>query len=392
MAVGDRLKQIRLAKGYSLDDLVREIGGLVTKQSLSKYEKGLSVPSLSVMNVLAASLGVNVAYFYDAPSYKVQFHGFRKTSRLCKREQEKIQSLISQLLEDRIPLQVCSETDWRFHLPIQSLPAHAGQDIENAALKIREEWNLGRAPISSVVETLEENHVHVLELDEQGHFDGLSATVEKDNETISAAVVTRKMDCGERQRLTLLHELGHLVLQPAEDQKENEHAAYRFASAFLIPEDELKNCVGVRRRKLAMEELILVKKRFGISLQAILHRLKDLDIITERQYKGWCISINQLGWKKKEPAPLAKEDPQWLRRTVLKGYAEGWISQFKAEQMVGESMPSSDSATLQKRRDFMKLPLDTRREILEKQAHALATHYNEDRDWRDMDEIDFIEY
>ena len=46
----NRIKQLRLARGLSLDGLAQAMGGLVTKQSLSKYEKGLTKPSITVAN------------------------------------------------------------------------------------------------------------------------------------------------------------------------------------------------------------------------------------------------------------------------------------------------------------------------------------------------------
>jgi Zn-dependent peptidase ImmA (M78 family)/DNA-binding XRE family transcriptional regulator len=393
MNIGDRLKQIRLARGFSLEELAAEMGGIVTKQSLSKYEKGKSEPSLRVLNALALSLGVKSAYFYETPSFTVKFHGFRKMSALGVREQEKVQNRISQLLEDRIKLQKFSSEERVFDFPIHAYSALRPQDVEKASLEIRDNWNLGLAPVSSVVETLEEKRIHVLEIDEGIHFDGQSATIEENNRIFSVAVISRRVEAGERQRLTLLHELGHVVLKPLKDNpKANEQAAFRFAASFLVPEDELKNLVGERRRFLDVEELIALKKRFGISIQALLYRMKDLAIISESQHRNWCIYINKRGWKKKEPAELEREDPQWLRRNVFKGHAEGWINRSEAERILGEPVTSSESLSLRERRAFMRIPIEQRREILEKQASDLSKHYNQDEKWKENDGSDFYDY
>jgi Zn-dependent peptidase ImmA (M78 family)/DNA-binding XRE family transcriptional regulator len=392
MSIGNRIKQIRLARGFSLDELAVEMGGIVTKQAISKYEGGKSEPSLRVLNALSTTLGVKTAYFYENPSYSIQFHGFRKKASFGIREQEKVQSKIAQLLEDRVKLQQFSGKKLDKDFPISFFSACKFQDIEKAAIVMRNRWNLGFAPISSVVGTLEENLIHVLELDIDNKFDGQSVTINEDGNLISVAVVSRKVDSGERQRLTLLHELGHIVLKPLQEKNINENAAFHFASAFLIPEVELKNLVGEHRQSFDIEELILLKKRFGISIQALLYRMKDLCIISENQHRDWCITINKNGWKKEEPAKLDLEESQWLRRTVYKGYAEGWISHSEAAKIIGEPVKHAENLTLRERKSFMKLPIEQRRKILEKQAQDLTKLYAENDNWKENDSADFIDY
>ena len=54
--ISERLKQIRLARGLSLDALVDAMGGVVTKQAVSKYETGKSQPTPKVVRALARAL------------------------------------------------------------------------------------------------------------------------------------------------------------------------------------------------------------------------------------------------------------------------------------------------------------------------------------------------
>ncbi|XZN97656.1 MAG: DUF433 domain-containing protein [Microcoleus sp.] len=44
------------------------------------------------------------------------------------------------------------------------------------------------------------------------------------------------------------------------------------------------------------------------------------------------------------------------------------------------------------RREFMKLPLEERGRILEKQAEAMLQHYQEDREWQELEAGDLIDY
>ena len=51
-----KIKQLRLSRGWSLDELVAHIGGVVTKQAISKYELGLDQPSAPVLAKIASAL------------------------------------------------------------------------------------------------------------------------------------------------------------------------------------------------------------------------------------------------------------------------------------------------------------------------------------------------
>ena len=80
----NRIKQLRLARALSLDDLSDAMGGIVTKQALSKYELGQSTPSAPVLNQLASALGVKAMELWAAPSIQVKFQGYRKRASLPK--------------------------------------------------------------------------------------------------------------------------------------------------------------------------------------------------------------------------------------------------------------------------------------------------------------------
>lgn len=210
--IDQRMKQLRLARGLSLEALAAEMGGLVTKQALSKYEHGKALPSRNVLNKLAAALNVKAAYLWREPDIAVTFVAYRKKSRLPKREQEKIESFVRQSLEERVQLQNLIQQHNRVDLPIQGLRVKLEQDAERAAEDLRDRWHLGLDSIASVVNILEDHHIHVLEMDASEKFDGVSALAYDGKEVKAAAVVTRRGIAGERQRLNLAHELGHLVL------------------------------------------------------------------------------------------------------------------------------------------------------------------------------------
>ena len=129
-----------------------------------------------------------------------------------------------------------------------------------------------------------------------------------------------------------------------------------------------------------------------MSVQALVRRLFDLDIISDGYYRQWMMLINSLKWKRKEPGELEPERPQWLRQTALRAYAEGLITREEVERLLGESLDIEEPLTLIERRAFMKLPLEERRRILSEQAEKLKSHYSEGAERSDLQSGDFVEY
>jgi transcriptional regulator with XRE-family HTH domain len=387
--IGKRLKQLRLARGLSLEGLAAATGGLVTKQSLSKYEKGKAQPSPVVLNKMAEALGVRAAYLCTEPSVRIDFIAYRKGSGLLRREQAKVESLVRQSLEDRIRLKEIIGQTHGVDLPVKS-HVRSFEDIEKAAKNLREKWNLGSDPIHNVIGILEERLVHVLEIDAGERFDGISALAYEGKLLIAAAVVSRYGLPGERQRLNLVHELGHLVLDVPAGIDE-EAAAFRFGAAFLAPAEMIRREVGERRSFIRPDELLLLKKKFGMSIQALLYRLRDLAVIGEPYYRQWCININRLGWRQREPAEMSPEKPSWLQQSILRALGEDLMSREMAEHIVGRSLDVKEPLSLVERRAFVKLPLEERRQIMAKQAEQMAAHYESDREWREFQEGDFVE-
>ena len=387
-----RLKQLRLARGLSLDALAAEMGGIITKQALSKYELGKAAPSPVVLNKLAAALGIKAAYLWSEPSFSVRFIAYRKGSGLLKGEQKRVESVVIQSLEDRMRLQDLTGESNGALLPIRKLNVRKIADAELAAQRMRELWRIGQAPIANVTDMLEDHLVHVLEVEADEKFDGISAVVLNGEDNIKAAVVvSRPAIAGERQRLNLAHELGHLVLNISKETDE-EKAAFRFAAAFLAPAESLYKEIGHKRVFIQPDELLMVKQRFGISVQALLYRLHDLGVITDSYYKKWCMDINRLSWRKHEPCELPPEHHQWLRRSVLRALGEGFLTREEAEKMLGEQLKAKEPLSLIERRSFMKLPLEERRKLLAEQASNFETYYGQNPETKGIGGGDISDY
>ena len=62
--LGERLRRFRIARGMSLGDLEAAIDGLVSSQTLSKYEHGKLQPTARVLNRIASALGIKSAQLW----------------------------------------------------------------------------------------------------------------------------------------------------------------------------------------------------------------------------------------------------------------------------------------------------------------------------------------
>ena len=368
-----RLKTIRTARDLTLDELSAAMGGLVTKQALSKYERGASVPTPRVLVALAKALGVKAIELAAQPAADVRVIAFRKRASFPKGTQHALESQVALQLERRAELQDLVGQRCSGDVPLQAYAVRSLDDVELAAEALRDKWDLGRDPLGPIVDVLEEHCFHVVGVDASEKFDGMSAVAEVAGDPVAVAVVTRSGVCRERQRLSLGHELGHLVLAPSGGLDE-EKAAYRFGAAFLAPRKTLLREVGRRRTDITSEELFILKQRFGMSVAALLYRLRDLGVISERYSQEWWRYIGSMGWKKEEPHETPPEEPQWLAQSTLRAFSEGLITQADAEALL-ERLLEPSGAPSRRRRALAALPREKRATVLAKQAAAAADLY-----------------
>ena len=67
----------------------------------------------------------------------------------------------------------------------------------------------------------------------------------------------------------------------------------------LISKDVFIQKIGLNRRDISLQELQDIQEQFGISIDALMYKAKELNIITESRYKTFRI--------KKSQAPQFKE-------------------------------------------------------------------------------------
>ena len=390
--LGERLRRFRVARAMSLNDLEAALNGLVKSQTLSKYEHGKLQPTAATLNQIASVLGVKSAQLWGEPPCDVEWIAYRKYARLGKREQKRIQAFVAEEMENRVWLQEQIQEQDIFEFPIFGATIKSLDDAEGAAVALRSALNLGISPIENLIRTLENHGIHIIEVDASETFDGISAVARDiDGSLLAAAIATRSCVPGDRQRLNIAHELGHLVLKLCEDL-DAEKAAFRFGAAFLAPSEQLRRDVGEKRKRIQKNKLFDLKRRYGISIQAMLFRLKDLGVITDSYYRKWCVDVNRFGWKKREPVKILPEKPERFHQQILHAVSKGLITETEARQLFNHAAEPSANRSLSERHQFLELPKEERDRILREQAEEMADFYEHDTEWREWEGGPVVEY
>lgn len=328
MSIGERIKLARKKNMMSMDQLAQFAD--VSKMAISKYESNKDIPSSSVLIKLAQALDVSFEYLLRPERQRIQLIAYRKHASLKVKEEEAIHAQVQDWVEryldvDELIVGVKEKPDYSTY-KVDSI-----EQIEGFSLDLRQKWNLGEDAIENIIELLEDRGIRVGLVSGVEDFD--ACTLWYDDEPV---LVTKANLSGDRQRFNLAHELGHLVLRISPDLDE-EKCAHRFAASFLIPAETVRRELGEKRFSLDPNELYLLKKKYGISMQALIYRAKDLGIISESSAQRIFRRFSVAGWRKNEPGePIPAEIPQKMRRLIFRGLAEDLISPARAQELLGE--------------------------------------------------------
>lgn len=333
----ERLRSARKMSGLSMEKLADKAGGIVTKQAISKYEKGKMQPSSEVLVAMVRALDIKIDYFFRTTKVNLSGLEFRKKSKLSKTDEERIKHQTIDFLQRYVELEELLNIKTNFENPLSKTSITSFEDVDLAAKELREAWELGNGPIPNLIELLEEHEIKVYEVDIEKNFYGLSGIVK--NLAIPVVAIKRSGDL-VRKRFTIAHELAHLLLDFSSAPDElKEKLCHGFAGALLLPRKVLIQELGEKRNKITIWELKRIKGIYGISMQAIMARAKSLGIVSEHLYKSFCVFISKKGWRKEEPGEYAgKEKANRFEQLICHAVSEQVITFSKAAQLSNKSI------------------------------------------------------
>lgn len=317
----DRLRQILAARRLTQVQLAAMVA--VSPATISKWRAGTQAPEREALERLAGVVNVTPEWFTRPPGAKLSLPLFRSNASAHVAARAMLEARLEWTQEVAAALMAFVDYP-SVNLPTRHYTdpeAITAEDIEQAAGECRDRWRLGRAAIQDLALAVEGAGV-ILVREETGvaQIEGLSAW---------SAVLGRPLillsadkDNGYRSRFDLAHEVAHLVLhrhmrRTTDNARHQllEQQAHRFAGACLLPAETFATEV---RLPPTLDDLLLLKRRWGVSAAAIIMRLKALGWLDEDGALALFKRRSARWGAKAEPGDGDRqpEQPRLLRRAI----------------------------------------------------------------------------
>jgi Zn-dependent peptidase ImmA (M78 family) len=188
---------------------------------------------------------------------------------------------------------------------------------QEVAQDVRSDLELGTDPIQNLVDVIEAAGVTVLRWPlDSVQVDAIATWPENS----APVILIGEHVPAERQRFTMAHELGHAVMHDQAGSDEQERQADAFAGEFLLPAKRLRASWPADP---SLQNLMPLKRLWGISLAALLRRAADTGLLDDRDYQRWNIELSTSGMHRREPEPLPPEEPRALTDAITRALANG---------------------------------------------------------------------
>lgn len=295
------LRIARQARLLSQSSLARASN--LSQAHLSKIENGLLDPTQDVASRLSSALNFPIDFFYGEDrvvGLPVSVHPmYRKKASVGKSRTDQVEAEINIRLLHLRRLLKSIDFEPELKLPKLDLDKFA-MGPEDAARMTRRVWGIPSGPLKDLVHVAERAGCIVMHSDFDGEaVDGLTVQAHG----LPPCILLNRNQPGDRQRFTLAHELGHLVMHdlPSPDM---ENEANAFASELLMPSADIKQAFvgGVTIQRLAE-----LKPVWHVSMGAMLYRAKTSGVITENQSSYLWRQMSSFGYRRAEPPELAIE-------------------------------------------------------------------------------------
>jgi Zn-dependent peptidase ImmA (M78 family)/plasmid maintenance system antidote protein VapI len=318
-----RLELARQRRRYTAKSLAER--AKVSPVTLSRIVNRLQIADEQTIDKLIGALGFPRQFFFqdDIDPIDASAASFRSLSAMTARERDAALAAGSLAYETM---------DWlkqRFNLPAADLLdlGHV-HDPHAAARMLRQHWSIGEKPIANMVKLLETKGVCVFSLAEDTkNVDAFSCW--RNNQPY---VFLNTFKTPEHSRFDAAHELAHLVLHRHGGPSEGRQAeldCHAFAAAFLMPRDDVFAVVPF---VTSLDHVVKAKRRWGVSTAALAYRLHKLKIISDWQYRTFCIQLNRK-YGISEPNGLPPEQSAVWQMVLADLWKEGFPRSRIASQL-----------------------------------------------------------
>lgn len=305
----------------TIEQLAKQVG--VTKQSISKYERGLNTPSAAIIEKMIEALEIPRNYLNKQPRNieheSLLFFRKARATKILELDLAKIN--INWAYEILLGMQEYSP------LPVIDIPEiDEKMTIPDKARFLRNYWGLGIHPISNMCELLENHGFSIFTIDSpKFSVDAYSQII--DGRPI--IILNEQKGTSVRWRFDLAHELGHIILHTNRNEvnEQEEREANQFASAFLLPEESFGKAIIADK----LDYFVELKKEWKVSIAAMIYRCEELEILNEKRTHQLQVQLSNKKWRKEEPLDdsLEFERPVFVSEFIrLNIISSGKMEQF----------------------------------------------------------------
>ena len=315
-----RLVDARTYNKITGEDLATAVG--IKKQAISQFENGKASPEYGTVCKISNVLRFPVQFFYedDIPVLQGNTY-FRALFTSNKRE------LNSQKIKTKYVAQIYATLTRYVDFRAYNVPVFEDTtDISKIATQLRDYWGLGQEPIPDMVSLLERNGVVMSEFaTDSSKIDAFSQYDEIKGVPYHCIVLGTEKGSFVRRQFSCAHELGHIILHEKyedlseisrEDFRRREDEANTFAAEFLLPREAF--LADLQRHANKLNRYIELKRKWRVSIAAMIYRAHDLHEITDSQYQYLMRQVSQNGWRQIEPLDeyLPLRHPKAIKQAI----------------------------------------------------------------------------
>ena len=318
LSINAVLKDLRRENNLTQEELAKKMG--VTRDMVARMDAELQNVKFEYLVEFAKAIQMSVSAimqrFENGPEFVYLLraaHGSYFSDNLRMRYEKWYRSMEQVTIS--IPLPQIREIPKR-----ESRFADIADDVERGecvACWLRQKWNLGTNPIDDPVNLIESLGYFIIGAD-LGDIELFAITGKKKGTDIPGIVInTNRNITIERQRYSVIHELGHIVEHDNQfDAVPDSHGRGRskdlrdkfadaFAGEFLVPAEELKRLYKQFYIRNFDNKVIYLKNYFRVSYECILNRLFRCGLLNmDKKAFGAFLGKKRAFFNKKEPFPM----------------------------------------------------------------------------------------
>ncbi|HBE7940637.1 TPA: ImmA/IrrE family metallo-endopeptidase [Clostridioides difficile] len=317
---GERLKKARIYREMTVFELAQKMN--CERQLISMYENNKLKPEKNIIKQIAKELYFPVKFFLEKENDIIKgssyFRALLTTNKKYRKKQIQRMEFLAQIyffLHDYI------------EFPKLDLPNCFYKTPEEAALLLREAWGLGLKPVDNIIYEVEQHGVIVTGFPTSiDYIDTFSQMIDIEGKTMYLIGYSNNNTSTSRLHFDIAHELGHICLHEwsedvealeKQEFEDRESEANRFASTFLLPEETFK--LDAKRTPLRIPNYTELKRKWKVSIQAMIRRSYSLGIISMDEYHSMIRTLQCRGLRKSEPLDdeLLTAMPALLKTAIL---------------------------------------------------------------------------